>query len=444
MASRAQRIVDKARGTVPEGTFVVGAGLAIAALCAYGFVIVSFRALDDDGNAGMSALWALIFVAGPGFFLPLEQEVGRAVAHRRAQGIGAGPLVRRAALFGGLLCAALVALTLAAYVPLRDELFHGDGVLVAALAFGLVGYYLQHLARGTLSGNGRFRPYGEMLASEAMLRLALAVTLAVVGVATAGPYGLALGLAPFVAVGLSMRGQHGLVQPGPPAPWSELSNALFYLLAGSVLAQALAYAPLLGANLLAATSDKTAVASFARAFFIARIPILLFQAVQAALLPRLASLAGSGRHDEFRAGLRRLLLVVVGIAFLGFVAAGTLGPTVGKILFGEDKFTTGNADLALLAAGSGAYVIALTMAQALIALEDHPRVALGFAVGVAAFFVVAVPVSDLFLRVELGFLAGSAAAAVVMGLLLLGRMRLGVPDSVTPLVEAVASEPLEI
>ncbi len=444
MASRAHKLVHKARSTVPEGTFAVGAGLGLAAICAYGFVIISFRSLNDDGNAGLSALWALVFVAGPGFFLPLEQEVGRAIAHRRVNGVGAGPLVKRAAMFGGILCGVLVALTLGLYVPLRDELFHGDGVLVVALAVGLVGYYLMHLSRGVLSGNGRFKPYGEMLAAEAVVRLAAAIALAVIGVAVAGPYGLALGLAPFAAVFWSMRGQRGFIQPGPPAPWSELSNALFYLLAGSVLAQALAYAPLLGVNILGTPSDQAQVAAFARAFFIARIPILLFMAVQAALLPRLASLIGSGRHDEFKVGLRRLLVAVVGIALIGVIAAGTLGPLAGDILFGADKFTISRENLALLAAGSGVYVIALTIAQALIALEDHARVALGFTVGVAVFFLVAVPVQELFLRVELGFLAGSAAAALLMGVLLLGRIRRGVPDSIAPLLEAISSEAAEI
>jgi O-antigen/teichoic acid export membrane protein len=40
---------------------------------------------------------------------------------------------------------------------------------------------------------------------------------------------------------------------------------------------------------------------------LARVPLFLFQAVQAALLPRLARLAAEGEIDEFRAGFRRLM-----------------------------------------------------------------------------------------------------------------------------------------
>ena len=52
---------------------------------------------------------------------------------------------------------------------------------------------------------------------------------------------------------------------------------------------------------------------------------------------------------------------------------------------------------------------------------------------------------DLFLRVELGFLAGCAAAAAAMGLLLRLQMAAGIPaDTLTHFVEQIESEPLEI
>ena len=146
-------------------------------------------------------------------------------------------------------------------------------------------------------------------------------------------------------------------------------------------------------------------------FFIARIPILLFQAIQAALLPKLAALAGAGKHDDFRAGLRKLLVIVVGVGVLGVVAGATIGPIVGEILFG-DKFNLGNVDLGLLAAGSAFFILALTLAQALIALLGHGRALVAWCIGLAVCVVVtAFSTDDLFLRVELGFLAGCGTAA---------------------------------
>jgi O-antigen/teichoic acid export membrane protein len=440
----AKKIIDRAREAVPEGTFAVGAGLLIAAITAYVFVIIALRGLGNHSGAAFSSFWALIYVAGPGFFLPLEQEVGRALAHRRAGGIGGGPLVGRAARLGGILTALLVVVCIALIGPLSNGLFKGEALLVAGLAVGLVGFYCMHLTRGVLSGNGRFRAYGEMLGSEGVFRLAGAIVLAVLGVKSAGAYALCLGLAPFGAVAFSLRHERHLVTHGPPAPYSELSENLGYLLGGSVLMQGLAYASLLGVNVLEKHGDKARVASFARAFFIARIPVLMFLAVQAALLPKLATLAGEGRHDDFRAGMRRLLGVVTAIAVIGTVAAATIGPFAGKILFGSDKFTIGNVDLGLLAAGSGVYIIALTLAQPLIALNGHAKATVAWVIGVAVFLGVIALVSDLFLRVELGFLIGSAASAAVMGVLLVQLLRSGATTTLAPLIEAVEQEPLEI
>ena len=115
-------------------------------------------------------------------------------------------------------------------------------------------------------------------------------------------------------------------------------------------------------------------------FFIARIPILLFQAIQAALLPKLAALAGAGKHNEFRAGIKKLLVIVVGVGVIGVVAGATIGPFVGEILFGE-KFNLGNVDLGLLAAGSALFILALTLAQGLIALLGHGGRSRGVGIG---------------------------------------------------------------
>lgn len=81
----AKKLIDRAREAVPEGTFAVGAGLLVAAATSYVYVVLVLRALGNHGPAAaFSSFWALIYVTGPGFFLPLEQEVGRALASRRA------------------------------------------------------------------------------------------------------------------------------------------------------------------------------------------------------------------------------------------------------------------------------------------------------------------------------------------------------------------------
>jgi O-antigen/teichoic acid export membrane protein len=154
---------------------------------------------------------------------------------------------------------------------------------------------------------------------------------------------------------------------------------------------------------------------------------------------------GSGQHDEFRAGLRKLLGIVIAIGILGVIAGYLVGPTAGEILFG-DKFTLGARDLALLAAGSGLFILALTLAQALIAVMGHSRATYAWIVGNIAFWVIAIATAqDLFLRVELGFVAGSGIAALAMALFLAARIRGGIPEqALVNFVEQIEHEQLEI
>jgi O-antigen/teichoic acid export membrane protein len=245
---------------------------------------------------------------------------------------------------------------------------------------------------------------------------------------------------------LALRKQHGLVEPGPQAPWSELSSNLGYLLSGSVLAQGLSYAPILIATVLATSAQHAEVAAFVSGFFLARVPIILFQAVQAALLPKLARLAGAGEHEDFRNGLRKLVLIVLAVGVIGVVGALVLGPWAVKIFF--DKTISGG-ELAMLAAGSGAFILALTLAQALIALMGHAKATVSWAIGIVFGAIALVAMSaagvELFLRVELAFLFACLGCAAVMAVLLVRQMRAGVPaQSVERLLEGIEHEPLEI
>jgi O-antigen/teichoic acid export membrane protein len=313
---------------------------------------------------------------------------------------------------------------------------------VAALAIGLVGFYAMHLTRGTLAGQNRFRAYGLLIGAEGVIRLVGGIGLASLGVDRAGGYAMVLALAPFLAVAVALWRQKGLLQPGPVAPYSELSKSLTWLLLASVLTQLLAYSALLGINILSSPSEKDIAAAFASAFFIARVPVLAFQAVQGTLLPKLAGLSGAGRHDEFRNGVAKLLAAVVGIAVIGTVAAAVLGPTVGEILFADFSLSAGG--LALLAAGSGLFIIALTLAQALMALGGHRLQALAWGLGLVACVAVMLAISDLELRVEVGFLVGALVAVVAMGMATWARIGNAGDTSLERFIEGVEHEPLDI
>jgi O-antigen/teichoic acid export membrane protein len=452
MSQRAQRLIEAARKLpVPEGTYAVGLGLLISGITAYGFQILAFKGLTKSEYAALNGLWILVFVVAPGFFLPLEQEVGRAVADRRSRSLGGGPVVKKAARAGAMLAASLMLLSVVGAVAFSftERLFHGQDVLLVCFVIALGTYAVQHITRGTLSGNGRFGPYGLILGAEGVLRIAPVIVVYALGIDNLLWYGLALAVPPILASMLAVRGQHGLLTPGPEAEWSELSTNLSLLFLGSLTAQALSYAAALGVLVLAqGKHERDMAADFIVGFFIARIPILLFPAIQAALLPKLAALSGAGKHADFRSGLKKLVMIVVGVGVLGIVGGATIGPTIGTILFG-DKFNLSQQDLTLLFAGSAAFILALTLAQALIALLGHGRALIAWTVGlVLCVGVMALgnsdTTSDLFLRAELGYLAGCAAAALMMAAFLLTRLRSQTPESLSLLVEAIEHEPLEI
>ncbi|CAB4636789.1 MAG: hypothetical protein F2607_05475 [Actinobacteria bacterium] len=442
MKAKVASVVGRAKNTVPAGTGAVGFGLVISSIAAYAFVVVALNALDGTAKSAFSAFWAVIFVTGPGFFLPLEQEVGRALAHRRAQGLGGRPLVMRATKLGAAIVAVLIVIAIAAAPILGSEIYHGDQLFTVALCISLVSFFLMHLTRGVLAGEGRFVAYGELMAFDSLIRLALAIGLTVGGADKAGLYALCLAVSPLLALPIVLRGGRRHLDDGPVAPYSELSANIGWLLAASVFTQGLAYAPLLGVNLLATVTQKAVVTGFASAFFVARLPVLAFQAIQGTLLPKLAGLAGSGKHDEFRRGLYRLLGLVISIAVLGTVGAFLLGPTVGKILFKDFTMSAGN--LALLAAGSGIFIVALTLAQALMALAAPRTTAFAWGLGLAACIVTMALVDGLELRVDLGLIIGSAASATWMAIALARRQGQIDAADIESLVEAIEHEPIEI
>ncbi|MFN8035235.1 MAG: hypothetical protein U0V73_04810 [Acidimicrobiia bacterium] len=434
-------LLERARGALPEGTTAVGVGLVVASATAYLVVIIVNGMVGDRGYAGFAVFWSLLFSAGTGLFLPLEQEVSRAIAHRRAVHVGSRPLIERAAVVGGIAAGVMAAIALGLAQPIVDNLFHGSTGLLVGFVISLFGFYAMYLARGVLSGHGRFVPYGTMVGLDGAVRLVLVAGLAIAGVHHVGAYGIAMGITPFIAVAAVLLDRHGLLEPGPHSAWTELSTALGLLLTGSVLAQVLAYLPLI---VVGAGPSHAVARSFTNAFFVARIPVLMFMAVQAALLPKLARLAASEQHLDFRAALRRLLWAVVGVAILGTLVAFAFGPFVGNKIF-PDKFHVSRTDLGVLAAGSGAYIIAQTLTQALIALKAYGRAAVGWIVGVLGYVVVQVALDvHLTLEVSIAFLAGSAAGAAIMGLLLAQRMRGAVPESADVIIEAITHEPVEI
>jgi O-antigen/teichoic acid export membrane protein len=340
-------LVRRAGGALPEGTVSVAIGLILSGVCSYAFLALTRRTLSNEGNLAIQQLWIATFTLAPGFFLPLEQEVARAVSHRRALGQGGRPVIARASILGGSLALAVLIVLAASSSTLKQRMFEGNGLLVVALMLAVVAWGAAHLGRGVLSGNNRFGSYGILLGGDGVIRLALCGIFAVLGVDNIGLFGFLVAAPPLLALAFSFRRERDVLTPGPEAPWNEVTRNLGWLLLGSLGSAFLVNAGPIVAKLLA-DSDETVksaafsvgdnpddyiskVAAFTFGLLVARVPLFLFQAVQAALLPKLAQLAATGAIAEFRSGFRKLMTAVVAIAAFGAVAAFVAGPFVVRL-----------------------------------------------------------------------------------------------------------------
>ena len=430
------------RTPLPEGTIPVGVALLIGGVATYAFFKVGTWAVGGDEEfKPIASLWFAVFALAPGFFLPLEQEIGRALAHRRAVGEGGRPVVRKVARLSVVLVV-LVLLVMMALSPLiAGDYFDGDWVMMLALVAAFAAYAPSIVARGICSGTGRFNDYGIVMAADGIVRIILCVLLAILSVDAVGAYGFAVALAPLVGLGIvTFRGALH-TNPGPEAPWGEVTQNLGWLLVGSVFAAALVNAGPIATTILADPDQKSEVTQFAYGVLLARIPLFMFQAVQAALLPKLSRLAARGELKEFRAGLRRLLTVVLVVGVVGTVGALILGPFVIEVVYDADL--TGRT-LAMLALGSAIYMVALSLAQAVIALKGHAYVALGWFLGAVAFVLGTWLFSDdLFRRVEFGLLISSLAAMVTFAIVLRSRLAQGIVPDADSMMDAITDMPLE-
>lgn len=432
---------SSSKAPLPEGTIPVGIGLFIAGITAYAFFKVGQLALGKEDFKPIVALWFTTFALVPGFLLPVEQELGRALAHRRALNDGGKPVIQKMLPLAGGLTTVLIVATLVASPWLTRDMFDGYWSVTAALIITIIAFAPMHIARGIASGSGRFTAYGLILGIDGATRIISCVVLWQLNVTSVGAYAMAVALSPIVAVlFVSARGDMKS-QQGPPANFAELTPNLSWLLLGSVMAAALVNAGPIGVDVLANTSDAEKVTAFGNGVLLSRIPLFLFQAVQASLLPRLARLAAKGNLDEFVQGLSLLLKIVVGVAVLGTAGSYVLGPWALDIMYdgGLDRST-----LTLLALASGMYMLCIAIAQAVIALRGHRWVAIGWLSAVVTFLVLtAVSSDDLFLRVEIGLVGGSTAALLIFSVALKSRIAAGITPDADSMVDGVLDTQFE-
>jgi O-antigen/teichoic acid export membrane protein len=425
---------------LPEGTVTVGIGLFIAGVSAYIFFKIGQQALGQDGFKPIVAMWFIAFTT-LSIYQPIEQETSRAIAHRLALNQGGLPVVKRIVQISLVGLVVLLAVLIIVSKQLNDQFFEGNASVTFSvfvlICFSLPGF----LARGICSGTGRFGAYGLIIGADGAVRMIGCAVLWLAGVAHVGAYALMIGVSPIVgviAVGLAGKLR---VDNGPEATWSEVTPNLGWLLMGSLFAAALVNAGPITVDILGSSEPAEVVTRFGNAVIFARVPLFLFGAVQAALLPRLAKLAAQRKLSEFSRGFRQLMILVCGVGVVGTIGAFLVGPQVLDLVYqgGIDRRT-----MTLLALASAMYMVGLATAQAVIALRGHAVVAWGWSVSFISFVLIAwLSSNDLYLRVELALVGSSLIAIVIFGAALRRRMASDAIFDPESILDAFAERPLD-
>ncbi len=426
---------DNKRSAIPEGTLSIGIGLLVAGVTIYIFFKIGQQALGQEKFKPLVSLWFVMFAIAPGFFLPIEQELSRAVAHRRALNQGVGPVVKKVALLCAATVVFLLALILLLSPMINDNLFEGNAIITVSLAIAIVTYGALYFTKGLSSGLGKFSAYGFIVGADGAIRVLACTALLLLGVTQLSAYSLIIVITPIIGVMIVLLAGQLKTESGPPATWSEITENLVWLLGGSIFAAALVNAGPLTVDILGDSQDAIRVTQFGNAVLLTRVPLFLFQAVQAALLPRLTRLAARGDLVEFKIGFRRLVVLVIGVGVFGTIGAFLFGPFFLDLVYGGgiDRRT-----LTLLALASAIYMMALAIAQAVIALRGHRLVALGWLLSFLSYVICAWKVSqDLFLRVEVALVVSSAVALVSFALSLKALLKSGATVDIESVTTAI-------
>jgi O-antigen/teichoic acid export membrane protein len=406
------RLATRAAGLLPPGTLLVGAGLAVLGAGSYAQLAVAGHSLSTPGMAAMSVLWSIVFWIGLGLFFPVEQELIRLVAARKAVGEGVIPVAGRAAvLAGAILAATLVPLAVAAR-PLADRLFGGNIGMVAALAAALLGLAVTAVSRGVLAGMGRFPAYGSQLAIDGGLRVALACALGVAGVSSPTAFGLTLAVPPLLSAACMLGPLLRELHPGPAIAWAVMCRGLGLLIATMLLAQLVLNVAVINVRLLS-PGNPAVVGALLAAMILVRVPLFVFTSLQVSLLPGLAGAIAAANQARFRQLAARGGGIVTVLGISAGVPAAILGPWLIRVLFAA-RPVLGHADFAWLACGTLFYMLAMVLGQSAMALSRHRDQLLAWTAGVLVLVTITLGPGEVKRRVEVAYALSSLTVAVVL------------------------------
>jgi O-antigen/teichoic acid export membrane protein len=384
-----------------RGAALLSGLVGVTGLMTYAFQSIVAHTLGRDAYGMIAVLWAAVFLTASVIYRPVEQLLSRTIAERDAHGQPTGDALRVAATIQLGLAILFAAVAVALKEPIEDQLFSGSSTLYWCLVAAVLLYAASYFARGFLAGHQRFGLYGGLVLMESASRLFLAVLLAVGVLNGENAAAIAIAAAPLLSLVVLPwalgRQVARVAATGGQATSEETEFTLAHGMgfAGAVLVIMVSEQAILNSGVLIVKADTGSDALAALIFavlMIARAPLQLFQAVSTTLLPHLTRLLvqegdspEEGRDGDFGRSVR-----ITVIACLAFGAATTLGlllvgPAVMRLVFGPD-FDYDRFGLALVGIGTGLYLAATTVNQAVLA-QGRSRTAAMCWASSAIFFV---------------------------------------------------------
>jgi O-antigen/teichoic acid export membrane protein len=121
------------------------------------------------------------------------------------------------------------------------------------------------------------------------------------------------------------------------------------------------------------------------------------------------------------------------------VPAPSTGQSLLSAMFGR-RFRVGEVDLVLLFAASAAHMLAVAIAQALLALRADGRVALAWVAGNVAFLALVALPGGIVHRAATAFVLAEVLTLALMGAFIALRARSDMPLDVRPLLAEISED----
>ncbi|VAW08918.1 hypothetical protein MNBD_ACTINO01-2215, partial [hydrothermal vent metagenome] len=388
-----------------DGTLDIVLGSLVAGIGGYAYQFIGGRALGENGFAPIGILLTAHFLAFIIVLLPIEQFVIR----RLTLGFRGWVVPGRAIALAASSAAA------AAFVVgvAGDDYFTSRREFVMFVLLTVLFHFFFAVGRGYLAGSRRFRAYGYSSAAASILRVSLAVGVAILAPSVTG-FAWAHILGPLVI--FLWRPWKPSEQESRIADPEAAHESERGLLSGLVLSAAASQALLLAGPLVASRLGATA-AEFSITYatlLIARAPLTLGYNLIARILPPFTEMAVQGRRKELRAWARGIGVASGVLSVFGGFAGALLGPFLVSVAFGE-----GFAPTPFVAAVAGAGVVlaggGLFIGQILVARGQSMRLLIAWILAViAAVVLVAIPIDDPIVHVVIAFLGGEIVALIAL------------------------------